>query len=151
MGDDYIRISENLLLFEDGLLGFDFNYFEFLANGMFNFLGRYQYHNQVKLLLNIFEAVMEIVRTERIDEAWLHKAQLRHATCKRVLQDFPDNGDFTQWRKLAFNELRIGKLMLALLHGHEDLALRPTVLESHRAWRAWRAAHPSIYNRDHQN
>lgn len=150
MGDDsaYIRISENVLLFDDGLLGYDFDFSEYLAHNMSDFNGRVQYHCQVKLLLNVFEAIMNVVRNERVDETWLGNARLRLETCKRVLNDFPDNGDFTQWRKLTYNEHRVLKLMLDFLPSHEHVAAWPTVRESYRAWSAWRATHPSIYDRD---
>lgn len=144
----YTRISENVLLFDDGLLGYDFDFFDYLAYDMFDSDGRFQYHHQVNLLLKIFEAIMDVVRTERWDETWLQNAQLRLDTCKRVLHDFPENGDFTQWRKLTYNEHRVLNLMLDILHVHEDVALRPTIREAHRAWSEWRGTHRSFYDSD---
>lgn len=137
-----LRISDILLVFEDGLIGYDYSQEQYVAHGMINFYGRFRYEHQVHLLLTVMENLLEVVRSEGIEHIWLRNAEILLQRCQHVVEDFVDSGDFTKWRKLIYNEHYVLKMMFNFFLLHKELIARDKVQDSFRTWAEWRDSHP---------
>lgn len=137
-----MRISEDLILFRDGVVGYDFHYESYICLRMFEFQRRCLYDQEVKLLLQVFEDVIDIARMEQIDDIWVRSAEVRLATCRQVLRGFRLTGGFTQWRKLFYHEHQALKSLIEFVRLHEYVGERETVLSSFQALSTWKAEHP---------
>lgn len=140
--ENFRLLHSNVLLFEDGLLGFDFKHECYLSRHMHEFNARFEYEQQVRLLLKLLEECMLIARNETLDPQWLFKAEIWQETCPRALQGFSEHGDFTQWRKIAYYEQSVLLGLLGFLLTHRELWIRDSIQAAHFAWREWREVHP---------
>lgn len=139
--DHFVHVSEYVLQFDDGLLGYDYGYEEFMNRDMFHFNGRFVYEKLVRLLLMLLEDIMAVVQNEGINEIWLRTAEKRLESCRRATELFSEHGNFTQWRKVTYYEHRILKDMVILLETRPELCNRKSIRESYRAWTQWRESH----------